>query len=80
MGLARWPVSSFESAERSMPVSSVRSARLRPFASRAAFSCRSKLLQLVEGRHPFVVARDQVGQFLGDLLSNRLVLGSFFRS
>jgi hypothetical protein len=38
-----------------------------------------QLLQLVEGRQPLVVTGDEVGQFLGDLLSNRLVFGSFFR-
>ncbi len=63
-----------------MPVSSIRSARLKPFRFASGFQLHEQLLQLVKGRHALVVAGDQVGQFLGDLLANRLVLGGFFRS
>ena len=41
VGLGRWPVSSLERAERSMPVRSVTSARLSPCASRAVFNSSS---------------------------------------
>ena len=44
------------------------------------FQLREQHLQLVESGHALVVADDQVGQFLSDLLPNRLVLGGFFRS
>ena len=60
-----------------MPVRSVKSARLSPFASRG-LELLEHLVKLVEGGQTLVVAGDQVGQFLSDLITNRLVLGGFF--
>jgi hypothetical protein len=36
-----------------------------------------QLMQLIERRHAIVMARDQVGQLPGNLLSNRLIFGGF---
>ncbi len=60
-----------------MPVSSVKSPRLSPLASRG-FQLAEQFLQLVKGRHPLVMTGDQIRELPGNLLTNHLVPGGLF--